>query len=134
MTPLHERDLELHLRGRVKFGVGAIQALPGLVASRLVLVPAEREPLTRSPFTDITNHTTRCEGAAAQLRPQSHRNCRHPRSSCTEGSLSTAVTIRRSRRNQITPRPDGALQQPRHRSPRGDRVRLHGDPHVSNCQ
>ena len=33
MTPLHERDLELQLRGRVKFGVGAIEALPELVAA-----------------------------------------------------------------------------------------------------
>ena len=33
MTPLHERDLELHLRGRVRFGVGAIEELPELVAA-----------------------------------------------------------------------------------------------------
>ena len=33
MTPLHELDLELQLRGRVKFGLGAIMALPELVAA-----------------------------------------------------------------------------------------------------
>ncbi|MEO6207668.1 MAG: iron-containing alcohol dehydrogenase [Candidatus Limnocylindrales bacterium] len=33
MTPLHERDLELELRGRIKFGVGAVRALPKLVAA-----------------------------------------------------------------------------------------------------
>ena len=33
MTPLHERDLELNLRGRVRFGVGAIEELPELVAA-----------------------------------------------------------------------------------------------------
>ena len=33
MSQLAGRLLELHLQGRVRFGVGAIEALPGLVAA-----------------------------------------------------------------------------------------------------